>query len=107
MQDFGAIETVKFRRRSGTVCSYIFREKAVADFKIARQLFRNRNLVETIAGGADNGTYLFFALPKCAEIWNPVVIHHAGKRVINTVVYVVEDFAVSSGFADYFRDQHG
>ena len=88
MQDFGAIEAIEFRRRSGTVCSYIFREKAVANFKIGRQLFRNRNLVETIAGGANNGTNLFFALPECAEIGNPVVIHHAGKRVINPVVYV-------------------
>jgi uncharacterized protein YrrD len=76
MEDFGAVKTVEFGRRSGTVCSYIFREKAVANFKIARQLFRNGNFVETVAGRPDNGTNFFFALPKCAEIGNPVVVNN-------------------------------
>jgi hypothetical protein len=60
MQNFGAVKAVKFRRRGDAVCPYIFRVQAIADFQITRELFRQRNFVEAVAGGADNGTDLFY-----------------------------------------------
>src|SRR4030042_3635614 len=68
-------------------------------------MHRQGNLVEAVAGGADDSAHLTFPLFERFEIGNPMIVHHPRKRMIDAVIDMVVYFPLPPRFSDYLRDQ--
>ena len=77
MEDFRAVEAVKFCRRSRRVCAYVTSEEVIAYFEVAGEVFGEGNLVKAVAGRPYNGADLLYACFERSEIWEPVVVNNA------------------------------
>src|SRR5512140_1994721 len=97
MQNLGAFEAVEPGGRGNAVGADVFRVEEVPDLQVRRELLRERDLVEAVAGRADDGADLRAAGLARVEIRNPMVVDDAGEGLIDAVVDVVEDLAVPPG----------
>src|SRR5580692_6282092 len=99
MHNFGGWKSVEEGAAGGGISADVFRVEQITHFEIGK-LFRQANGIQSVAGGAENRTYLRWALLKAFEMVLGVIENHAAIGVVDTVVQVVTELAVAHRLAD-------